>query len=241
MPFPPTFTNVWDVSTPPDTQLANLLGQDNRDLKVDTMQRLSLLSGTLANRPTPETVNANWGGVGYGITYFATDTGQLFQWNGAAWVDVSPAGPKNFRAVGIGTDNNIPNTIIQTVTIPSNSLALGFLGSSFTIDSMFDITNAAGSAAIQVLFNGTILFSVTPAVSLAQSLKFHAIGCVNGAGSVRILPTFTLSPGNVSQPTDWVTIGGLVFANPINIDAKVGAGAAPFSYSNQMLQVTINK
>jgi hypothetical protein len=86
--FPPTFTNAWDVTFPPDTQLANLLGQDLRQVRTDVMQRLSLLSGTLANRPTPEIVNAVWGGAGYGLPYFATDTQQLFQWNGAAWVQI---------------------------------------------------------------------------------------------------------------------------------------------------------
>lgn len=96
MPFPPTFTNTWDTTFPPDTQLANLLGQDIRNLKTDVMQRMSLLSGTLANRPTPEIVNAVWGGAGYGLIYFATDTGQTFQWNGAAWV----AGAAGFPTVG---------------------------------------------------------------------------------------------------------------------------------------------
>jgi hypothetical protein len=93
MPFPPTFTNAWDTTFPPDTQLANLLGQDLRNVRTDVMQRLSLLSGTLANRPTPETVNASWGGSGYGLTYFATDTLQLFQWNGAAWIQLTQSIP----------------------------------------------------------------------------------------------------------------------------------------------------
>jgi hypothetical protein len=60
-----------------------------RDLKTDVMQRMSLLSGTIANRPTPEIVNATWGGAGYGLIYISTDTHQLFQWNGGAWVDVT--------------------------------------------------------------------------------------------------------------------------------------------------------
>jgi hypothetical protein len=89
MPFPPIFSNVWDTTFPADTQAANLLGQDLRNFRTDVMQRLSLLSGTLANRPTPETVNATWGGAGFGLLYFATDTSQIFQWSGAAWVDIT--------------------------------------------------------------------------------------------------------------------------------------------------------
>lgn len=89
MPFPPTFTDAWDITQPPDTQLANLIGQDIRNLKLDIMQRMSLLSGVLANRPTPETVNATWGGSGFGLLYLATDVQTIYQWNGTSWVAVS--------------------------------------------------------------------------------------------------------------------------------------------------------
>jgi hypothetical protein len=101
MPFPPVFTNIWDITFPPDTQLANLLGQDLRQLRVDVMQRMSLLSGTLGNRPTPEILNATWGGAGFGLTYYATDTNQLFQWNGGAWVQLV-AGLPTIGGVFIG-------------------------------------------------------------------------------------------------------------------------------------------
>jgi len=90
VPFPPNFDRVWDESQPPDTQLANLLGLDIRNLKGDIRERISLLSGTFANRPTPE---ANWGGAGFGVIYVTTDTSQIFQWNGAAWVDITTSFP----------------------------------------------------------------------------------------------------------------------------------------------------
>lgn len=118
MAFPPVFTNSWDTTFPPDTQLANLLGQDLRNLRADVMQRMSLLSGILANRPTPEIVNASWGGAGYGLLYFSTDTSQIFQWNGAAWVDVSASFSRSqllnaqgnlVSVVGNGTDQVVFN------------------------------------------------------------------------------------------------------------------------------------
>lgn len=109
MPFPPDLTNAWDNTFPPDTQLANLLGSDLRQLRVDTQQRLSLLAGTLANRPS--NMDNVFGGVGYGVVYFATDTNQVFQWTGAvpAWVDITsmfaaPAG-------GLG-----PSAVIASTT-----------------------------------------------------------------------------------------------------------------------------
>jgi hypothetical protein len=89
MPFPPSFDHAWDLTQPPDTQLLNQGALDFRNLKDDIMQRLSLLSGTLANRPTPEIVNATWGGSGFGLLYFSTDNGKIYQWSGAAWVDVT--------------------------------------------------------------------------------------------------------------------------------------------------------
>src|SRR6266581_7027210 len=90
MAFPPFFDHAWDLTQPPDTQAANLLGLDIRNLKDDVMQRLSILSGTVANRPNLENTNgALWGGVGFGVLFFATDTSQVFQWNGNAWLDVT--------------------------------------------------------------------------------------------------------------------------------------------------------
>lgn len=86
MAFPPAFDRAWDETFPPDTQLANLLGQDIRNFKTDIRERLSLLSGTFANRPS--NMDAIYGGAGFGILYFSTDTQQLFQWNGAAWVQI---------------------------------------------------------------------------------------------------------------------------------------------------------
>lgn len=81
------FTNPWDTTQPPDTQPANLLGQDLRNLKVDIQERMGAISGTFAARPTPDTGNANF----TGILYFTTDTAQVFRWNGATWDDVTAA------------------------------------------------------------------------------------------------------------------------------------------------------
>jgi hypothetical protein len=141
MAFPPVFDNTWDITQPPDTQLANLLGQDLRNLKDDVMQRLSLLSGTFANRPTPETVNATWGGAGFGILYFSTDTSQIFQWNGASWVDVTSSftGTVKLEAQST-TPVTVTNTTVLspliTFNLPANEIsrvgqALRFTGAGY--------------------------------------------------------------------------------------------------------------
>jgi hypothetical protein len=163
MPFPPTFTNVWDTTYPPDTQLANLLGQDLRNLRTDIMQRLSLLSGTLANRPTPEIVNATWGGAGFGLLYFSTDTKQIFQWNGAAWVDVTSS---------IGT------SIVASVNLTGQVAAIGATNFYTSVasglhrisyDLYTTINGGAGSMSASFLYNNGAGAIVIPGVGVQGS------------------------------------------------------------------------
>ena len=81
------FTNTWDVTFPPDTQLANLLGQDLRNFRVDTQQRMAAISGVDASKPAfgADAQPANWNG----ILFFATDTGKIYQFNNPAWTDIT--------------------------------------------------------------------------------------------------------------------------------------------------------
>jgi hypothetical protein len=117
MAFPPLPTDIWDITQPLDTQLASQGAADFRALKLDIMQRLSQLSGTFANLPTPEVVNATWGGVGFGLLYFSTDTAQIFQWNGVAWIDITPIFIS--KAVGslnlVGQTANVVPTLLYAV------------------------------------------------------------------------------------------------------------------------------
>jgi hypothetical protein len=76
------FTNVWDNTFPPDTQAANQLGADLRNFRTDVQQRMAAISGLEADKPAFEAGFA-------GVLYFATDTGKIFRWNGASWLDVT--------------------------------------------------------------------------------------------------------------------------------------------------------
>jgi hypothetical protein len=199
--FPPNFTNNWDITFPPDTQLANLLGQDLRNLRVDVMQRMSLLSGTLANRPAPETVNATWGGAGFGLLYFATDTSQIFQWNGAAWVDVS----SSFRGVVAKVDltaqsANIVSTLLFTPT------ANGF----YRISPWLMTTQAATTSS--TLPNLTIGFTDADS-SFAELISVTGTSTANTIGQAglpsTVLPFYAKSGVNITyQTNNYASVGG---------------------------------
>lgn len=173
MAFPPVFTDTWDITQPPDTQLANLLGQDIRNLKLDIMQRLSLLSGTFANQPTPETVNATWGGTGFGLLYFSTDTHQIFQWNGAAWVDISSSFVGNLKIEASNTTpvtvgNTATPTLLMTFNLPAGDIVNVGQFLRITCGGIISVASGGGGIgdfALGLSIAGTQYFSLsaTPA------------------------------------------------------------------------------
>jgi hypothetical protein len=122
------FTDVFDVTQPPDTQPANQLGLDIRTFKLDIQQRVAAMSGVSTALPAfgADAQPANWTGT----LFFATDNGHIYQWNGAAWVDVTtsflPSITRRFL-------NPNPQTFINpsvggtglTLVIPTGSLQVG--------------------------------------------------------------------------------------------------------------------
>jgi hypothetical protein len=195
MAFPPTFSNTWDTTVPADTQLANLLGQDLRNLRVDIMQRLSLLSGTFANRPTPETVNAVWGGAGFGLLYFSTNTGQIFQWNGAAWVDITASLSlgkykfENSNIIPVTVANTVANTVLQTINIPATDIGAA---QAFYFDGVGVIGIQGGGGqnlSVTVTLDSIILLSLGLVLFAANNQPWFVRGffaglTTGGAGTV---------------------------------------------------------
>lgn len=92
------FTRAWDEVFPPDTQNANLLGQDVRQFKQDIRERLAAFgAGVIASRETPE---AAFGDANKGVLYYATDENKLYRWNGSAWILVKDIGALATISVG---------------------------------------------------------------------------------------------------------------------------------------------
>jgi hypothetical protein len=141
------YTNIWNESFPPDTQAAKLLGQDIRSLETNIRERLgTYYSGPLANRLDPE---ALWAG----IMYFATDTSQIFRWNGLTWDDVTsdfiPAAAmvffeKQWVFLGMSTGQTASFAVWRT---PFNCRLTKFQG----------LCQSVGNATVEVFKNGVSL------------------------------------------------------------------------------------
>lgn len=239
MAFPPVFNNVWDTTQPPDTQLANLLGLDIRNLKTDIMQRMSTLSGTLANRPTPETVNAVWGGSGFGLIYLSTDTNQIFQWNGTNWVVIS-VGSGSQKFLDLVSHNLTINSagfqFGSTVTIPAGTLLAGSLVNVFV---SFLFNYFSGAQPLVSLLVGSQQMFTFPVGNTTQGLMLGSFSLPTTASEVGAFQmVFNTNPitggfsGIIGPYQDTLDTA----ANPLTITVKVQgfAGSNAQLFTNLM-------
>lgn len=225
------FTNVWDTTQPPDTQLANLLGQDIRNLKVDVMQRMSYISGTLLNRPTPETVNAIWGSPSaFGILYFASDTLQVFQWDGANWNQVffninlqKMVDPATYTA------SSFPITT-SGVSIPAYAVRTNsfFSGRAWGASS-----TGSGNSLIQYTLNGTAISANTPVQFTYSFAAYIEIQFLNSTTARAMTQIFATNNTTLNNSIYSVTVGGLTA--PYLIQGILTPGAS-VSIVQQMFQ-----
>lgn len=219
MPFPPAFDHAWDITQPPDTQAANLLGQDIRFLKDDVMQRMSLLSGTFVNRPTPEILNATWGGAGFGLLYFSTDSKQIFQWNGAVWVDVTSSfAGTGYKSEGVNivpvtVANTVALTPLQGIVIPANDIGAS---QTFYLDACGVMgANANPTLVLGVYLDGVLLDNLSPTTgSITQSWMVKAFFTCTLAGVVGKTTSLIMQFNNSLVPP----LAGVVTPGLITVD-----------------------
>jgi hypothetical protein len=232
------YTRVWDETFPPDTQNANLLGQDIRNFKDDIRERVtSFGAGLLADRPSPESV---WGGATAGVMFYATDVNTLFRWNGAAWVTVRTFGsqqtlfinPAQTTVANPGVD-----TVIQTVTIPANTLQVNDIVS---IKAPISLGGTSGSVFINVFgvdFPVFVLPSsgVTTAYFMVD-LVMTLIGLTGSYTAVWGSPGGAFGNNNptVQVGNNINTTGGLTIA------AKVKAGGNG-NFTSQFIRAMIER
>jgi hypothetical protein len=238
------FTRPWDDTQPPDTQLANLLGQDIRFLKQDIMQRMGGFgAGLLVDRPTPETTS---GSVDFtGVMYWSTDTKQTFRWSGTAWVDIT-------QNVGSGItdyDNYTSHLFVtaapgvgHTVTIPIGGVQDALLiGSFLEFESCFTVAAFTGTAPLMSIDIGqTVMvasFQVGPGVHIIRAtlalsnahlpVAFATIQSQNGAALntgtyVGTMP-FAIDGSVAITVTDVFTLATTITANASRLHCRVRA------------------
>lgn len=156
------YTNVWTTAAPLDTQAANQGAVDFRATKLDVMQRIaSFGAGLLAARPTPEatSASADWTGV----MYWATDTQQVFRWNGASWDDISADIP-NVNPPTVIFENLVPINVVDdgaahvgvVIVLPANTLSIGSIvrmkGRAFIISG-----SATPFSTLSLRFDNTLV------------------------------------------------------------------------------------
>ena len=223
------YTDVWDVTTPLDTQAANQGAVDFRATKLDIMQRVaSFGAGLLAARPTPETTGAtaDWTGV----TYLATDTKQLFRWSGAAWVDISSSTPGASGSVVFSSANVIAAPAgVGVNPIYSGTVSASAMGTTGGVRIGFQVNGVGnpGNYTITVTLGGQVVFgSSTISENVVRAFDIFIQNYATGNQATRSIMTpsgsASLIPFLTSLTTVDTTVDQLLV---VNIQKSVGTDA----------------
>lgn len=195
------FTRDWDETFPPDTQAANLLGQDIRDFKTDIRERVAALSGTIANRPAVGDMITGWGAYGgNGMLYFSTDEGKVYQWSGAAWVDVTTSiGSSRIPTVGGAFVN--PTAIATLVWRAPYACTATFIhgyvpSGQVTINAQKNLTNDLHSTDIAITGASIVTTAVNQnsAFAVGDSLSLEIVSVDSGS------PTYAFVQVDFTRP-----------------------------------------
>lgn len=211
------FTNIYDDTFPADTELANLIGSNLRQVRLDVQQRMAAISGLDASKPNfaGDAQPANWNG----ILFFATDTGQVYQFNNPSWTNVTASLLGGQRMIGgnlaLGTTVNASSTIYAGLT----QLAL----SSLTPEATMQVPlSAAGT--FRALYVNTL--GGQPATgSLVFNLR---LGGVSQAIQVTIPAGSAAGVYSDTAHTVNFTAGQLITLQIINNATSASAGLGSF-------------
>jgi hypothetical protein len=183
------FTDTFDVTFPPDTQAANQLGLDIRNLKLDLQQRMSAISGLSTSLPNigADAQPANW----TGLLFFATDTGAIYQWSGTAWVVVT--------ADFLGTYAQKPTTTLK------QGSGAGSYTNATTNWATVDAVNLSYSVVIPI---GWKLLIAANGCSEGTTASGYQIGLADGVAEITAIAIGNgLAQNNQSWTLNWVING----------------------------------
>lgn len=190
---------------------------------------MALLSGTLANQPA--NMDASFGGAGFGVLYFATDTGQIFQWNGAAWVDVTSGIIGGRISSGVPVVTNGVQDGIVLPGIPANALKVGTV---IDIDGEMSFT-VQGASTSQIFFGASSL-GLTSNDANASLFSFSVKLIVTGAAAQSIggMGVFYEQQGITVLAPIPVVFGGTAaeaINAPIVVKTRQASGGATMSWN----------
>ena len=238
------FTNVYDDTYPPDTQLANLLGQDLRNFRLDVQQRMAAISGLDASKPNfaGDAQPNNWNG----ILFFATDTAQIYQFNNPSWTNITTTFLKTAAFFKDGT-----NHVVTTATNAYNVVLPVLVGSNvvrgrfgYTIPSL---TASPSSDGIEVTISlgGTFLSGFITAannswVSSGNQIVTDFIIANRSSVSSQITYAYTNANSNLtgSATTGSASTVNTGVSQALTIGVSI-VGAATFNVSFDFLVIEI--
>lgn len=222
------FTNIWDITFPPDAQLANLLGADIRQVYTDVQQRMAAISGLDAAKPNfaGDAQPANWNGV----LFFATDTGKVYQFVSPTWTDVTAS----VSGVVTGEIRGFGGTVAPAGWLICDGSAI----SRTTFAGLFNVLGTKFGAG-----NGTTTFNIPDGRGRAligagqgAGLTNRVVGAVGGEEThvlaqselpahVHPLTWTNGNPPKASVNTNFVTSGSIGIAAVTNQTTDLNEGS----------------
>jgi hypothetical protein len=178
------FTNIYDDTFPADTELANLIGQNLRQVRLDVQQRMAAISGLDAAKPAfaSDAQPNNWNGV----LFFATDSLKVYQFNNPAWTQVFSFSSPNTNVnnqtasyiAALSDANNIVTMNVATAntfTIPANATVNFPVGTAIVVIQL-GVGQVTLTAAVGVTFDTSsstttrAQYSVTTLIQIATNI-----------------------------------------------------------------------
>jgi hypothetical protein len=203
------FTNLWDNTFPPDTQLANLIGANLRQLRVDTQQRMAAISGLDASRPafSGDTQPTGWNG----ILFFATDTGKIYQFQSPNWNDITSSfiggGGRIFALTGgsnvsVGTWwSPILGTLEwTTLETDAQSVLMPVALTITTIAYYFFQNIASGTCTLNLFKNGVSAISIPVSAGFGPGFASQTVEIAFAAGDLAVWQFINASGGEIEVP-----------------------------------------
>jgi hypothetical protein len=196
------FTRQWDNTFPPDTQAAKLLGQDLRQMREDSQQRIAAMSGVFAARP------ADFEAGFAGVTYYATDTNTMYQWDGAVWQTLATNAYLTYTGNLLGQLNLTASGDLLSGALPLNGWQDGSIIELDLLISVFGNWGAGANPKCDLTIGGATYFSIRmngAGGALATDIRYIRIklfGKVQGTNLQAVISTDSdVSLVGVVQPS----------------------------------------